>query len=550
MKKTPLIPIIFFLIITGSLLPACKKDVVHILNLGNFSDTTGTLKDAAAAAGIHFGMAIDYSDFTGNATYASIVKANCDQVTFENEMKGQYLLQNDGSVNFTQADALLNAVTNAGLKVYGHTLIWYQQQNATYLNSIVGGSGGGVSNLLTNGGFESWTGSTPTGWAYYNQVNGNFSQGTGGANVHGGNYSLAVNVTAGAAQNYQLQVASPSFPVVQGHVYLVSFWIMSPVGGSQYQVEGRSPNGSVAYSGNQSTPSTWTLKTFSFTAASSGNGMITFDMGASPNGTTYIDDVSVIDQTAAQQNSTPTAIAHRLDSVMQRYITTVVGHYAGKVVAWDVVNELFTDNGQIRNNTNTPNSNGNPNFFVWSNYLGDSLAIKAFQYARAADPNALLFINDYNLESSPAKLDSLIAYVNRLKSAGVPIDGIGTQMHIAWNTSPAAIDNMFQQLAATGLKIRISELDVKINPYAKPNIAATPLDEYFAYQAVAYQYVVQSYLKNVPKAQQYGITVWGVHDPDSWLYNNGNDFPLLFDSNYKKKPAFAAVLQALKANGQ
>ncbi|WP_177224046.1 endo-1,4-beta-xylanase [Thermoflavifilum thermophilum] len=550
MKKIPFIPMIFSLFMIGALFPSCKKDQIHILNLGNFSDTSGNLKDAATMAGIHFGMAVDYNDFTSNATYASVVKANCDQVTFENEMKGQYLLQNDGSVNFTQADAFLNAVSNAGLQVFGHTLIWYQQQNATYLNSIVGGSGGGVSNLLSNGGFESWNGSTPTGWAYYNQQNGNFSQGTGGANVHGGSYSLAVNVTAGASDNWRLQVASPSFPVVQGHVYLVSFWIMSPVGGSQYQVEGRSPNGSVSYSGNQPTPSTWTLKTFSFTAASTGNGMITFDMGASPNGTTYIDDVSVIDQTLAQQNATPTAIAHRLDSVMKNYITAVVGHYAGKVVAWDVVNELFADNGQIRNNTNTPNSNSNPYFFVWSNYLGDSLAIKAFQYARAADPKALLFINDYGLETNTAKLDSLIAYVNKLKSLGVPIDGIGTQMHISWNTPPAAIDNMFQQLASTGLKIRISELDVKINPYAKPNIAATPLDEFFAYQAAEYQYVIQSYLKNVPKNQQYGITVWGVHDADSWLYNNGNDFPLLFDVNFKKKPAFSAVLQALKGNGQ
>ncbi|MCL6525094.1 MAG: endo-1,4-beta-xylanase [Thermoflavifilum sp.] len=550
MKNIANILIICFLAVIGGLLPSCKKDVVHILNLGNFSDTTGNLKDAAVADGIHFGMAVDYNDFTSNPTYAAIVKANCDQVTFENEMKGQYLLQNDGSVNFTQADAFVNAVNAAGLDVFGHTLIWYQQQNASYLNNIVGGTGGGASNLLNNGGFESWNGSTPTGWAYYNQQNGNFSQGTGGANVHSGSYSLAVNVTGGQTDSWRLQVASPSFPVLQGHVYTASFWIMSSTGGSQYQVEGRSPNGSVSYSGNQPTPSTWTLKTFSFTAASSGNGMITFDMGASPNGTTYIDDVSVIDQTAAQQQSTPEAITHRVDSVMKNYITTVVGHYAGKVKAWDVINELFTDNGQIRNNTNTPNSNGNQNFFVWSNYLGDSIGFKAFQYAHQADPNALLFINDYGLETNAAKLDSLIAYVNRLKSAGVPIDGIGTQLHIAWNTSFAGIDNMFQKLAATGLKIHVSELDVRINPYSKPNITSTPLDQYFAYQAVAYKYVVQSFLKNVPKAQQYGITVWGVHDPDSWLYNNGNDYPLLFDKNFAKKPAFAAVLEALKANGQ
>src|SRR5215207_7129523 len=94
--------------------------------------------------------------------------------------------------------------------------------------------------------------------------------------------------------------------------------------------------------------------------------------------------------------------------------------------------------------------------------MGRDYALKAFNYAKAADPNALLFINDYGLETNSQKLDSLIAFVAELKSKGAKVDGIGTQMHIATNTQLAGIDLMMQKLAATGLKIRISELDVRV----------------------------------------------------------------------------------------
>lgn len=547
MKKIRYIQMILIIAAIGVLSSSCKKNNTPTpdSNSNNQPDTTGTLKDAATAAGIHFGMAVGYDYFTTDPNYASIVRSNCDEVTFENEMKGERLMQDDGSVDFTKADALLDAVTNAGLKVYGHTLVWYQQQNGNYLNSSIVGEG---PNLLTNGDFESWNGTTPTGWSYYNQINGNFSQATGTENVHGGTYSLAANVTGGASDSWKLQVASPNFPVIEGHEYVISFWIFSPISGSVYQVEGRSPDQSVAYSGNKPTPTKWALRTFSFIAATSGQAFITFDMGGSINGTTYIDDVYIYDRTAAQQNTTPAEVAHRLDSIMHNYITNVVGHYAGKVRGWDVVNELFTNDGHLRNNANTPNSEGNPHIFVWSNYLGDSLAIKAFKYAHEADPSALLFINDYGLETNIVKLDSLIAYVQKLRALGVPIDGIGTQMHIAWNTPKDGIDNMFQKLASTGLKIRISELDVRVNPNDDPNFPQGSLDDYFAKQAEEYKNVVESYFKYVPKDQRYGITVWGVDDGHSWLYNNGKELPLLFDKNYKKKQAFYAVLKSLLEN--
>jgi len=87
-------------------------------------------------------------------------------------------------------------------------------------------------------------------------------------------------------------------------------------------------------------------------------------------------------------------------------------------------------------------------------------------------------------------------------------------------------------------------MDVRINPGVVPGYILTPLEQ--NYQAEMYKYVVQSYLKYVPKAQQYGITIWGVSDNTSWLYNNGKDFPLLYNADFTKKQAYAAVYQALK----
>jgi endo-1,4-beta-xylanase len=157
-----------------------------------------------------------------------------------------------------------------------------------------------------------------------------------------------------------------------------------------------------------------------------------------------------------------------------------------------------------------------------------------------------LFINDYNLEYDSRKLDSLIAYVNELKSKGAKIDGIGTQMHININTSKTAIDNMFMKLAATGLKVRVSELDVRVNPNNLTGF--TPTTQNFTDQADMYKYVAQSFIKNVPAAQRYDFTIWGVADSDSWIVTalKKEDYPLLFDANYSKKSAFAALLQGLK----
>jgi endo-1,4-beta-xylanase len=267
-------------------------------------------------------------------------------------------------------------------------------------------------------------------------------------------------------------------------------------------------------------------------------------MGAVAN-TYFIDDASFKEVVAAP---TGAQIVTKLDQALNDFITTTVTRYKTKVKAWDVINEALSPSGAYRTSTNSSDvaDKNASDIFFWGDYLGRDWALKAFNYAKAADANALLFINDYNLEASTAKLDSLIAFVAELKGKGAKIDGIGTQMHISRNTSYDGIDQMMKKLAATGLKIHVSELDVKMNPSLVSGYSLTNMEANF--QAEMYKYVIQSYQKYVPKAQQFGITIWGISDNTSWLYKNGLEFPLLYNTDFSKKQAYGGVLKGLTGN--
>ncbi len=531
---------------------SCKQDKVGILNTGNFKDTTGALK-TAATGGLLFGLESDFPTVTTNTTYLATIAREASVTTFGYEMKHGAIVQNNGSFNYANTDAQFNAVTGAGVQVHGHNLCWYQNQNATYLSSIVGSAGAsGAANLIQNGGFETTGGGLFADWTILNNSNGTFSVGTGSSNVHGGTNSLEV-VTVAGGNNYNTQILSNSWNTTAGHNYTISYWIRAASSGSiQFEIRNTDPANTVQYVGGQAATTTWSQISYTYTAI--GPTMaLAFDLGGNGN-TFFIDDISVIDATAAASNAAPTAVAARVDSVLQLWISGpngIVTRYAGKVKAWDVVNEPMSDgSGGVRTSSNTTIPSPRPaDWFFWSDYLGRDYAVNAFKYAKAADPNALLWINDYNLESNTAKLDSFVAYIKELKGLGAQIDGVGTEMHISISTSYTGIDAAFQALASTGLKVRISELDVRLNPLNKTGFSSLPVNPtLLASQASMYKYVVSSYMKNVPAAQRYGITVWGVDDPDSWIITSqgDQDAPLLFDKNFVKKPAYAGVLEALQ----
>ncbi|MDP4210174.1 MAG: endo-1,4-beta-xylanase [Bacteroidota bacterium] len=538
MMKTKLFVPIIFLGLLANFSSCVKQDAVNVLAEGNFADTTGTLKGNSS---FPIGFGIDYTPFLNNARYKTIVAREGSSVTFGYHMKHGALVQNDGSIDFTKADALYNAATAAGLEVYGHTLGWHSNQNATYLKNYAKIVIPASTELLSNPGFETTNSSLFANWSVLNTSLGTFSAATG-ANVHAGSYALKCAVTT-AGSSWKMQILSDAASVSSSKTYTVSFFIKADAATTiQFELRNNDASSTVQYVGSQNVSTGWSQITYNYTPKNT-TLAIAFDLGATATNY-YIDDVSIKEAVTAPSGA---QVAALLDAALNDFITKTVTHYKGEVKAWDVINEILADNGAIRNNSNTDTKPAD--VLVWSNYLGKSFGVKAFTYAHAADPSALLFINDYALESNNAKVDSLVAYVNYLKANGVQVDGIGTQMHININTSYAGIDNAFQKLAATGLKVRISELDVCANPLAKPNFLTAYTKYAYDYQANMYKYVVDSYIKNVPAAQRYGVTIWGVDDPESWIIvSQGKvDAPLLFDKNFAKKPAYSGVLKALQA---
>lgn len=522
-------------------LSSCKKEATPVAPVvtttSKYTDVAGPLKSFAK---FPIGIAINFTLFLNDPQYKATVTAEANSTTFGYHMKHGAIVKSDGSLNFTTADQYYDAATAAGFEVFGHTLGWHANQNASYLNYVVGGGGNSnAPNIMLNPSFELGSGDAFTNWGVWNGAT-NVKAATA-AEAQEGSRALKCTPTGGDA--WSVQVVSDEMNTEVGKQYKFSFYIKSLAAGKM-RVSTSGTGSTAQYSSDYTTNSTWTLMTWIITA----NGpktRIALDVGSTA-GTYFIDNCSFKDISSTTP-LTGVALVTAVDKALGDFITPMVTHYKGKVKAWDVVNEAMADGKSgLRVSSNSSPIGTATDIFFWSDYLGRDWALKAFKYAAAADPNALLFINDYNLEYNPTKLDSLIAYVKELKAKGAKIDGIGTQMHISTATSQANIQNMFIKLAATGLKIRVSELDVSTNTN---NIAGftrnAPLDES---QAAMYKYVVDSYIKNIPEPQRHGITVWGLTDAESWIVTTlkKEDFPLMFNKDYSKKPAYSGFLEALK----
>jgi endo-1,4-beta-xylanase len=254
---------------------------------------------------------------------------------------------------------------------------------------------------------------------------------------------------------------------------------------------------------------------------------VTFDRGDAVVGFAAETGMKVKGHTLVWHSQLPPWVAAITDTaelrqVMVNHITQVVSHYRGKVVAWDVVNEAWTESGHALR------------ISVFSQYLGAGFIDEAFNAAHAADPDARLYYNDYGADGLGPKSDAIYNMVKGMLTRGVPIHGVGLQMHTEAVDSPPAVDvatNM-QRLGALGLDVVISEMDV-----------ASCTGDLDAQGRRFHDIVAACVAEDGCKA----VTVWGVTDRYSW--RNGQTCavprPLLFDDDYVPKPAHAAVLEAL-----
>lgn len=216
----------------------------------------------------------------------------------------------------------------------------------------------------------------------------------------------------------------------------------------------------------------------------------------------------------------PGITPEELKEVMKTHIMEVVGHYKGKIRDWDVVNEAIGDSGVMRGN-------------IWYLIIGEEYIEFAFRCAHEADPDARLYINDYGIEEVNPKSDTLYNLVKSLKEKGVPIYGVGFQFHLDGRFDPdyESILLNFKRFKELGLDIQITEMDVRL----PKNFTQEDLER----QAKIYKKVLEIFLSVGGET----FIMWGLTDKYTWVptFFSGYGAPLLFDENFKAKPAFEAV---------
>ena len=233
----------------------------------------------------------------------------------------------------------------------------------------------------------------------------------------------------------------------------------------------------------------------------------------------------------------PRASREELLQRMRDHIHTVVGRYKGRVKVWDVVNEAIADGGATNVLRNS----------LWLEIIGPDFIAKAFEYAREADPDAVLRYNDYGLEN-PVKRRKLLTLIRSLREQGVPVHAIGSQAHVNVGTSFETMDQALTEMATLGLPIHITELDVNSTEGGQRSTGADVAANAAATQgglvenadqrlADAYAGLFRAFLKHRDAVKM--VTFWGVNDAVSW---RARGKPLLFDGENRPKPAFEAVV--------
>lgn len=217
---------------------------------------------------------------------------------------------------------------------------------------------------------------------------------------------------------------------------------------------------------------------------------------------------------------------------MESHITTVVDHFKDDVFAWDVVNEVI-DASQ-------------PDYLRrsrWYELIGPEYIDLAFQFARAADPDAMLYINDYSTVSDTAKRNALYKVVSGMLNRGVPVDGVGHQMHINIASPPAiSIRQTIELFASLGMDNQITEMDMSIYENDSDSYTTVP-EEILIEQGYRYKEVFDE-LKRL-KDHISSVTMWGIADDSTWLSSfpiNRLNLPLLFDEELQAKYAYWGVV--------
>lgn len=505
--------------VTSADLPLAVKEA--IANYDNIKDYANQYTPNMVI-GIGMGADMYVSNENGEGDLAN---ANYQMFTPGNAMKSDAMLGNSGTINFATVDKLIAAMPE-GMKLYGHNFFWHTQQNQSYLKSLIAPtlvveSEGEIANVL-QGDASNFNGGTTGGWGSWGS-NKESADVVAGAGKDGSAALVLKNKGDGNA--WEAQCAYTFDDALQaGKKYIIQFYAKSTstAGELQFQYQNGTTYQSQGGYNTFSVGKDWTKCEYEFTPTPEDANRIIFNFGK-VGATYYVDNIKfglakdqgstagakqTIFRARGKQHraasksyyvlKTPAEKQAALEGAMEAWVSGVANHLKEKGVTpygYDVVNEPIADGSNKFRGLDegifgsgddaAPEEtvadglslNWGNNHWYWGYYVPD-YHVKAFQLARKYLPaETKLFVNDYNLETSPKKLEALVKFVNEIdtKNGSPIVDGIGTQMHVTLSSSDDAtknaeniaalkekVDAMFQTMAATGKLVRVTELDISL----------------------------------------------------------------------------------------
>ena len=508
------------------------------------------------------GAGTTVNDYLNQTLVKDMINKNFTETVAGNAMKMASCVDGNGNMNFETVKRYVNAATQAGLNVYGHTLAWHSQQPKGWLLRLLADKPDTSSSqeVLTIIASKDFTSNQSVGWTSDKDKYGytlTFNA-TNGLNIH---------TTKKCDNSWDVQfLAMTDIPTTTGKTYKMTMTVKGSKAGTLHSKLGDWSNGDypdIAFT------TEWKTVEVSYKAAVE-SSFFMLQCGDFV-GDIYIKNIKFEGYQGATVPQTQQERHDTLVYAMDKWIKGMMEACDGKVKAWDLVNEAISGGGNDgQGNYELQHSEGyksgtwdvGGDAFYWQDYMGDLEYVRqACRLARKYGPEDVkLFINDYNLESDwddNKKVKSLVGWIKKWEADGVTkIDGIGTQMHISCfenddilNSIKQHITTMFEVMAASGKLVRVSEMDmgyVRGNNRWGSSLKTDQLTE-AEHQKMAdfYEWILKEYFRLIPAEQQWGICQWCTNDaPSNSGWRGGEPVGIWDLSNYRKH-AYAGFVRGL-----
>ena len=523
------------------------------------------------------GAGTTVNDYLNNSTFKNLINKNFSETVAGNAMKMASCVDGNGNMNFETVKKYVQAATEAGLSVYGHTLAWHSQQPKAWLLKLIGDKPDPTSEeTYTVVASKDFTKSQSVGWTS-DKTDFGFSTNFDSTN------GLIVKCTKQNTNAWDVQFqAMTDIPLTAGKTYKMTITVKGSKAG---KMTGHLGDWNT---NNDSDPATGFNISYDFTTdwqdiaidvkpTIDGNFLLLQVNTVDFTGDVYIKNIKFEGNQGKMIPQTKQEMYDALVGAMDQWIKGMMEACDGKVKAWDLVNEAVSGGGDdgkgnyLLQHSTAYSPNGNPDAtwdvggdaFFWQDYLGDLDYIRqACRLARKYGPEDIkLFINDYNLESDwddNKKLKSLINWIKKWEADGATkIDGIGTQMHISYhedsgilNSRKQHITKMFELLANSGKLVRVSEMDmgyVISGTYPNENKVYTNTITEAQHKKMAefYEWIVKEYFRIIPPAQQWGICQWCPTDAPANSGWRANEPVGIWDLDFYRKHVYAGFVRGL-----